>query len=142
MQSFSMADEEEYDPNHHVHKVLAKVEEGDATIACWEPGQTSPDHCHPHASEIYFCFKGGGIMRTADQTVDVRAGSFTYHPPGEVHEFINGDKRTILFRVRYGGDKVSRHFSWDEKPDWVQKPEDAAYFASLEKSCLEKVKNL
>jgi len=131
MQSFNMKDEEEYDPHHHVHKVLAKVNEGDATIACWEPGQTSPNHCHPHASEIYFCFEGGGIMRTADQTVDVTPGSFTFHPPGEVHEFINGDERTILFRVRYGGDKVSRHKSWDEKSDWRQKPDDTTYYESL-----------
>ena len=36
---------------------------GDYTVACWEPGQISPNHCHPHATEIYFCFTGGGVSR-------------------------------------------------------------------------------
>jgi quercetin dioxygenase-like cupin family protein len=133
MECFDLKREEEYDPKHHVHKVLTRVEEGDATIACWEPGQTSPYHCHPHATEIYLCIEGGGMMRTAKQTVDVVPGAFTIHPPGEVHEFLNGDKRTILFRVRYGGDKVSRHKSWDENPDWTPKPDDVAYFESMAK---------
>jgi hypothetical protein len=45
------------------------VADGDVTVACWEPGQISPYHCHPEATEIYFCFSGGGTMRTPEQTV-------------------------------------------------------------------------
>ena len=40
------------------------IADGDVTVACWEPGQISPYHCHPFATEIYFCFSGGGTMRT------------------------------------------------------------------------------
>src|SRR5205823_11394361 len=107
-----------------------RVAEGDVTVACWEPGQTSPYHCHPHATEIYFCFEGGGTMRTPDQTVTVTPGSFVVHPPGELHEWITGPARTLLFRVRYGGEMSGRTKEWPSNPDWRPRPEDVDYFAS------------
>ena len=102
MHVFNLEREQAWDPKKHVEKVLGKVEDGDVTVACWEPGQISPNHCHPEATEIYFCFTGGGVMRTPTQTVEVVPGSFVVHPPGEVHEYENGRERTLLFRVRYG----------------------------------------
>jgi len=128
MKVFSIVEEAEYDPKMHVEKILGRVEEGDVTVACWEPGQVSPYHCHPHATEIYFCFEGGGTMRTPGQTVKVTPGSFVVHPPGEVHEYENGPARTLLFRVRYGADMGSRHVAWRGHASWSQSAEDAAYY--------------
>ena len=105
---FDLEKEKTWNPEHHVEKVLGKVSEGDVTIACWEPGQISPNHCHPNSTEIYFCYQGGGQMRTAERTVDITPGSFVVHPPGELHEYVNGPKRTMLFRVRYGTSYESR----------------------------------
>ena len=65
MYAFSLPAEQRFDAKKHVERVLGTTGEGDVTIACWEPGQTSPYHCHPDATEIYFCFEGGGMMRTA-----------------------------------------------------------------------------
>src|SRR5919205_197213 len=98
MHVFSLQDEQQFNLERHVEKILGTVAEGDVTVACWEPGQVSPYHCHPHATEIYFCFEGGGTMRTPDQTVEVEPGSFVVHPPGELHEFETGSRRTLLFR--------------------------------------------
>ncbi|MGB6171442.1 MAG: cupin domain-containing protein, partial [Xanthobacteraceae bacterium] len=98
------------------------------TVACWEPGQISPYHCHPHATEIYFCFEGGGAMRTPTQNVTVAPGAFVVHPPGEVHEYANGPERTLLFRVRYGSDMAARHLEWRGRPGWAQSAEDADYY--------------
>ena len=53
MHAFSLAQEQQWDPKKHVEKILGEVEDGDYTVACWEPGQISPNHCHPHATEIY-----------------------------------------------------------------------------------------
>lgn len=75
MHVFSLGREQVWDPEKHVEKILGRFEEGDVAVACWEPGQVSPKHCHPEAVEIYFCFSGSGVMRTADQTVDVIHGS-------------------------------------------------------------------
>ena len=128
MQVFNLDKEQQWDPQHHVEKILGVVGEGDVTVACWEPGQISPNHCHPFATEIYFCFSGGGIMRTPKETIDVTPGSFVVHPRGEVHEYENGPARTLLFRVRYGEDMASRHWQWRKNSAWTQSAEDAAYY--------------
>jgi hypothetical protein len=67
-------------------------------------------------------------MRTPERTVNVTPGSFVVHPPGELHEYINGPERTLLFRVRYGEDMCSRHIDWRGNPDWRQSAADADYF--------------
>jgi len=128
MKVFSIVEEAEYNPKKHAEKILGRVEEGDVTIACWEPGQVSPYHCHPHATEIYFCFEGGGTMRTPRESVVVKPGAFVVHPPGEVHEYANGPRRTLLFRVRYGSDMAAHHFEWRGCGGWTQSPEDAEYY--------------
>lgn len=128
MQIFSLDREQEWNPQRHVEKILGKVAGGDVTVACWEPGQISPYHCHPEATEIYFCFSGGGTMRTPGEAVAVTPGAFVVHPPGEVHEYENGPTRTLLFRVRYGADMRAHTHAWRGNPGWRQSPEDAAYY--------------
>lgn len=128
MQVFDLRREQEWDPKKHVEKILGTAGGGDVTVACWEPGQISPYHCHPRATEIYFCFEGGGKMRTPDRIVDVVPGAFVVHPRGEMHEYINGPQRTLLFRVRYGEDMLSRHVEWRGQAGWTQSSEDAAFF--------------
>jgi quercetin dioxygenase-like cupin family protein len=128
MHVFSLLQEQEFDPKKHVEKILGRIGEGDVTVACWEPGQVSPYHCHPGATEIYFCFQGGGKMRTPERTIDVTPGAFVVHPRGELHEYENGPARTLLFRVRYGEDMATRFFDWRNKPGWKQDPADADYF--------------
>jgi quercetin dioxygenase-like cupin family protein len=128
MQVFELAREAAFDPQHHVEKILGRIEGGDVTVACWEPGQISPYHCHPQATEIYFCFAGGGTMRTPQQTVAIVPGAFVVHPPGEVHEYENGRKRTLLFRVRYGADMAARHLDWRGRAGFAQSAADAEYY--------------
>jgi quercetin dioxygenase-like cupin family protein len=128
MYAASLMDEAQFDPVRHVEKILGTIDDGDVTVACWEPGQTSPYHCHPEATEIYFCFQGGGVMRTPEGNVEVRPGGFVVHPKGEMHEYINGAERTVLFRVRYGDDMAARTVEWPSNSDWSPTPEDSAYF--------------
>jgi quercetin dioxygenase-like cupin family protein len=111
-----------------VEKKLGLFGEGDVSIACWEPGQVSPNHCHPDATEIYFCFEGGGVMRTIDEEIEIKKGGLVVHPRGELHEFTNGPERTILFRVRYGKTMVSRTKEWPTNASWEPNKEDLNYF--------------
>jgi hypothetical protein len=67
-------------------------------------------------------------MRTPRETIDIMPGAFVVHPPGELHEYVNGGARTLLFRVRYGTDMSSRHLEWRGNPQWRQTPLDAEYF--------------
>jgi quercetin dioxygenase-like cupin family protein len=128
MHVFSLQREQEFDPARHVEKILGHVAGGDVTVACWEPHQVSPYHCHPEATEIYFCFSGGGTMRTPAGEVEVTPGAFVVHPPGELHEYANGQQRTLLFRVRYGADMAARFLAWRGHPDFAPSVADAAYF--------------
>ena len=128
MHVFELLKEQEWSFEHHVEKILGKIGGGDVTVACWEPGQISPNHCHPGATEIYFCFQGGGKMRTPTQTVDIVPGAFVVHPQGELNEYANGGARTLLFRVRYGTDMASRHREWRGNAAWRQSARDAEYF--------------
>jgi len=125
MQVFSLHEEQRFDPKKHVENILGKDAGGDWAVACWEPGQISPYHCHPSATEIYFCFEGGGVTHTPEGSVPVTPGSFVVHPPGELHEYVNGAERTLLFRVRYGDDMASRAIRWRGQPNWKPRPEDA-----------------
>jgi quercetin dioxygenase-like cupin family protein len=129
MYAFRLQDEQEFSPDRHVEKILGASDGGDVSVACWEPGQTSPDHCHPYATELYFCFQGGGRMKTPEATVDIVPGAFVVHPPGEMHEYVNGPERTLLFRVRYGPDMAARLKSWTSNPDWTPNQDDLDYFA-------------
>ena len=130
MDVFDLNEEQRFDPARHVEKILSQWQGGDVSVACWDPGQISPDHCHPNATEIYFCFSGGGRMRTPDQEVAIVPGSFVVHPPGELHEYVNGPERTLLFRVRIGDDMTSRHRANRGVEGWTQRLQDAAYFAA------------
>ena len=125
---FDLSAEQIFNPERHVEKILGKVGEGDVTVACWEPGQVSPNHLHPNATEIYFCFSGGGTMRTPTGDVAVKPGCFVVHPRGELHEYVNGPERSLLFRVRYGGDTSTRSKDWPTNTAFVPKPDDAAFF--------------
>lgn len=128
MHVFNLEREAAFDPQKHVENILGRVAEGDVTVACWEPGQISPNHCHPHATEIYFCYQGGGTMRTPEATIAIVPGAFVVHPPGEVHEYENGPQRTLLFRVRYGTDMAARHLDWRGRTGFTQSAEDADYY--------------
>jgi quercetin dioxygenase-like cupin family protein len=125
---FNLKREQEWNPKQHVEKILGRVADGDVTVACWEPGQISPYHCHPKATEIYFCFEGGGRMRTPDETIEVVPGAFVVHPAGELHEYANGPHHTLLFRVRYCASMTARFIEWRDHPDWKQSDEDKEYF--------------
>jgi quercetin dioxygenase-like cupin family protein len=129
---FDLSAEQAFDPTKHVEKVLGRIGEGDVTIACWEPGQASPNHLHPHATEIYLCVEGGGVMRTPNGSVTITPGSFVVHPAGELHEYTNGPSRTVLFRVRYGLDFSARTKDWPSNPNWRARPEDVGHFAAAE----------
>jgi quercetin dioxygenase-like cupin family protein len=129
MYAFSLPAEQRFDAKKHVERILGTTGEGDVTIACWDPDQTSPYHCHPDATEIYFCFEGGGTMRNPTETIALEPGGFVVHPRGELHEYVNGPRRTLLFRVRYGDGMSGGTKEWPSNPNWRPRPEDIEFFS-------------
>ena len=127
MYVFDLQAEQRFDARAHVERILGTEQDGDFTVGCWEPHQVSPYHCHPYATEIYFCFEGGGQMRTPAETVLLIPGAFVVHPPGELHEYENGGQRTLLFRVRYGHDRSTRTVAWRGQDAWQPSELDEEY---------------
>src|SRR5262249_4428888 len=82
MRVFNLTQEAEFDPKKHVEKILGRVEGGDVTVACWEPGQISPYHWHAGADEIFFGLGGGGGVAPAEGAGGGAAGRFRRPPAG------------------------------------------------------------
>jgi mannose-6-phosphate isomerase-like protein (cupin superfamily) len=95
---------EEYSPHHHVHKTLTATQRSDITIACWEPGQTSPIHCHPGADEIYHVISGSGLFTDGQTERKLSAGDTVIFPAGDVHQ-VSAITRMVLYRVQAGADR-------------------------------------
>ena len=67
-------------------------------------------------------------MRTPSETIAIEPGTFVVHPRGEPHEYVNGPERTLLFRVRYGGEMSGRTKEWPSNPNWKPRLADLEYF--------------
>jgi hypothetical protein len=52
-----------------------------------------------------------------------------HHPRGELHEYVNGPRRALLFRVRYGDEMSGRTKEWPSNPNWRPRPEDIEFFS-------------
>ena len=128
MRRFDLEAETSFAIDRHVEKVLLIQDGGDFSVACWEPGQISPYHCHPEAIEAYVCLTGGGTMRTPSESIVMEPGSLVVHPLGELHEYENGPERSVLLRVRYGEDVAGFELDWRGNPAWRQRDSDAEYF--------------
>ena len=113
-----------------MEKILGKLGDGDVTVACWEPGQmevpTTAIRMQPRF--ISASRAAAGCVRSIE-TVYVKPGAFVVHPPGEVHEYINGGRPArSSFGYAMARTCLSRHLEWRGNPRWTQSPGDAEYF--------------
>jgi hypothetical protein len=102
---FDLTREQEFRPDLHVEKILATVAGGVVTVACWEPGQISPNHCHPEATEIYFCF--GDACGPRDHH-GRHASYIRGVPTWRAARLRERAGAHAAFRVRYGTDVADR----------------------------------
>ena len=100
---------EEFSPEHHIHKSLTSTSHSDISIACWEPGQISPIHCHPEADEIYHVVQGEGVFNDGRTERRLRSGDTVIFPAGEVHQ-VQAVTRMVLYRVQAGADRRAEAF--------------------------------
>ena len=90
MQVFNLLAQQEFDPERHVEKILGTVGEGDVSVACWEPGQISPDRSSSIRNGDLFLLPGRGHNRIParqcgglpDRSWSTRRGNCTNTPMG------------------------------------------------------------
>ncbi len=105
----------EFSPEHHIHKTLTETGLCAVSIACWEPGQTSPIHSHPGADEIYHVLEGEGLFRDGRAERRLGQGGTVLFPSGEVHQ-VHSVTRMVLYRVQAGPDRHPEFFDTWPKP--------------------------
>jgi len=115
MEFVDLKSAEEFSEQHHVHKSLTATPHSDISIACWEPGQTSPIHRHPGADEIYHVITGNGLFNDGRTERRLVAGDTVIFPVGEVHQ-VTALTRMVLYRVQAGADRHPESLeSWPTK---------------------------
>jgi quercetin dioxygenase-like cupin family protein len=73
----------------------------------FQPGQEFPQHFHDISADIFIVLEGGVSVREGDRYTPIRAGSFAYIPPGEVHGTVNQtDEQAILISFQSPPDMV------------------------------------
>jgi len=93
-----------FSPEHHVYTTLSDTPHSSISIVGWEPGQTSPIHCHPSADEIYHVLEGEGLFDDGRREVRLGPGDTVLFPAGEVHR-VQSLTRMVLYRVQAGPDR-------------------------------------
>ena len=67
-------------------------------IVCYEPGQFTKTHHHPHQDEIFYCIQGKGVVTFSERDdIPVEQGSVVFVPAGIEHGVETvGDERLVL----------------------------------------------
>jgi len=60
-----------------------------------QPGQSTEEHYHPKAEEIYFLTHGRGRMRISTEEREVEAGDAIAIPPGKRHKLWNTGTKVL-----------------------------------------------
>ena len=126
MQVFDLGKEQVFNPVRHVEKVLGTIAEGDVTIACWDPGQVSPNHLHPNATEIYSVSKAAASCARPtrqwtsrqDHSSCIRRANCTNTPTARAHDPV---PRALRQGFLHPSPRI-----WPSNPNWRARPEDAA----------------
>ncbi len=81
-----------------VRKKIVQSEIIVSEIVCYEPGQFTKSHVHPHQDEIFHCIQGKGVVTLTERDdIPIEQGSVVFVPSGIEHgvETI-GDNRLVL----------------------------------------------
>jgi quercetin dioxygenase-like cupin family protein len=104
MEILDLAGAKQFSPTHHIYKTLAETPHSAISVVGWEPGQTSPIHCHPGADEIYHVLEGEGLFHDGKSERRLGPGATVIFPAGEVHR-VTAVTRMVLYRVQAGRDR-------------------------------------
>jgi len=112
----------EFDPDLRVRKKLFQTERIVSEIVCYEGGQGTKQHVHPHQDEIFVCLEGTGMITFADDAIPdepIDQGGMVLVPAGIRHGVATepGQRLVLMFtkgpglpnpqRARRGVDRPS-----------------------------------
>src|SRR5262249_1319285 len=88
-------------PDKRVRKRLFKTDQLWSEIACYEPGQSTAMHMHPHEEEAIVVLEGTANMNSGGSEVVVPAGSVVRFPDRVMHDVRNlGTERCVIMFLK------------------------------------------
>jgi len=87
-----------FSPDARVNQELMATPTLVTRMNCYEPGQVTPMHMHPHEDEILYVVEGEGVVTFKDSAdVPVKRGDLICLPADQYHQINAGpDERMVL----------------------------------------------
>jgi quercetin dioxygenase-like cupin family protein len=94
-----------YSAEARVNQPLLASKDFVTRMNCYEPGQVTPFHVHPHDDEVIFCVQGRGAITFADRpAIDIEPGSVISLPAGLPHGIqAAADSRMVVIYTTNAG---------------------------------------
>lgn len=103
VKSLNVNDLTEYSPERQVRKKFVQSMTIVSEVACYEPGQMTKMHVHPHQDEIFFCVEGAGAITFEDRDAEPMApGSVVFVPAGIRHGVSTGGGERLVLMFTKG----------------------------------------
>lgn len=86
VQSLNINDLKRFSTEARVNQPLIASKDMVTRMNCYEPGQVTPFHVHPHDDEMIFCVEGRGAITFADRPpAPIEPGTLIKLPAGLPH---------------------------------------------------------
>ncbi len=111
VQSLNINDLKRYSHEARVNQPLLASNDLVTRMNCYEPGQVTPFHVHPHDDEVIFCVEGrGAITFEGRDDVPLAPGSLVSLPAGLPHGIAAAaDSRLVVIYTTNAGYTSERH---------------------------------
>jgi quercetin dioxygenase-like cupin family protein len=105
VQSLNINDLKKYSRDARVNQPLLESKDLVTRMNCYEPGQVTPFHVHPHDDEVVYCVEGRGAITFDDRpNVPLEPGTIISLPAGLPHGIAAAaDSRMVVIYTTNAG---------------------------------------
>src|SRR5262245_31858401 len=105
VQSVNINELKRYSPEARVNQPLLSSKDLVTRMNCYEPGQVTPLHLHPHDDEVVFCVEGRGAVTFEERAaVPLQPGTLVSLPAGLAHRIEAApDSRMVVIYTTNAG---------------------------------------
>ena len=112
VQAVNINDLKKYSPDARVNQPLLDSKDLVTRMNCYEPGQITPLHMHPHDDEVVFCVEGRGAVTFEERdAVPLVPGSLVSLPAGLAHrlEAAPDSRMVVVYTAPAGYSSIRPH---------------------------------
>jgi quercetin dioxygenase-like cupin family protein len=105
VEAVNINDRIRYSPDARVNQPLLSSKDLVTRMNCYEPGQVTPLHMHPHDDEVVFCVEGRGAVTFEErEAVPLQPGTIVTLPAGLAHriEAATDSRMVVVYTTNAG----------------------------------------